>query len=145
MEEFEEPSALPLLLLLNPVLALLKEREVFADALKRLAKEKPESMDVLTELHRTTMAQYDVVLMPMTREAILLTALTEARRTGATLPSVWMLRWSSKPQAEHGPFTDDVIQKWGSEGFFSKKVGELRDINAAKPAWVPAVSAIMGH
>lgn len=140
VEEFEEPSAMPLLFILNPVLLLLKEKEVFAEALKRLAREKPEALAQLTELHSTAMAQYEMVLMHMTREAVLLKAIAEARRTGVALPHAWMLRWTAKPGVEHGPFTDDVIAKWAHNGFFVKKVGELRDLNTVNAAWVPALT-----
>ncbi|KPA73140.1 hypothetical protein ABB37_10090 [Leptomonas pyrrhocoris] len=143
VEEFEEPAAMPLLFLLTPVLSLVREEETFAESLRRLAKEKSaDPLARLTELHSAAMAQYELVLMNMTREAILLKAVTEARRTGATLPPVWMLRWTAKPAVEHGPFTDDVVQKWGREGFFAKKEGELRDINAVNPAWLPALKAV---
>ncbi|KPI87858.1 hypothetical protein ABL78_3085 [Leptomonas seymouri] len=142
--EEDEPSAVPLLSILVPVLSLLREDEMFAGALKRLAKERPDQLDQLTELHSMAMAQYELVLMNMTREAILLKALAEARCAGAILPHAWMLRWTARLAVSHGPFTDDAIQKWGREGFFSKKKAELRDINAANAAWVPALAILEG-
>jgi hypothetical protein len=142
VEEFEEPSAVPLVFILGPVLSLLKEKEIFADALKRLSHEKSDAIDQLTDLHRTAMAQYELVLMHMSRESILLKALAEARHSGASLPRAWVLRWTAKPGVEHGPFTDGTIEKWAREGFFSKKQGELRDLNAVNAPWVPALDVV---
>ncbi|CAM36435.1 hypothetical protein, unknown function [Leishmania braziliensis MHOM/BR/75/M2904] len=144
VEEYEEPTATPLLSILQPVLAHLKERELFADALRRYSGTKAAAFDALAQLHQAAMTQHAFVMMRMTREAILLRALEEARRTGIALPHVWMMRWKAKPTAEHGPFDDDVIQQWGRDGYFGKKEAELCDINGVRKYWRPALSVAPG-
>lgn len=140
--ENEDPTARPLLSILEPVLAQLKEGELFADALRRFSKEKAAAFEALAQLHQEAMTQHEFVMMRMTREAILLRALEEARRTSTTLPHVWMMRWKAKPTVQHGPFADDAIQQWGRDGYFGKKEAELRDINGVGKSWRPALSVV---
>ncbi|KAG5487354.1 hypothetical protein CUR178_08440 [Leishmania enriettii] len=144
VEEYEEPTATPLLSILEPALAQLREGEVFADALRRYSKENAATFEVLTQLHQEAMAQHEFVMMRMTREVILLKALEEARRASTALPHVWMMRWKAKPTILHGPFADDAIQQWCREGYFGKKEAELRDINGASKSWRPALSVVHG-
>lgn len=141
--EFDERAAAPLLSALVPVLEHLREGEVFAAALRRLATDKSTTaFDALTQLHQTAMTQHEFVMMRLTREAVLLRALEEARRSHKSLPPVWMMRWSAKPSVEHGPFTHDVVAQWARDGFFRKKEAELRDVNAVGQSWRPALSVL---
>ncbi|GET85355.1 hypothetical protein, unknown function [Leishmania tarentolae] len=142
IEENEEPTARPLLSILEPVLVRLKEGELFADALRRYSKENATAFEALAQLHQEAMAQHEFVMMRMTREAILLKALEEARRARTTLPPVWMMRWRDRPAAQHGPFADDAIQQWGRDGYFAKKEAEIRDINGVGKSWRPALSVV---
>lgn len=131
----------PLLPLLASTLLQLRRKETFADALKRLASGEASAFAELTSLHGALMSNHELVLMSTTREDILLMALAEANRLQVPLPPAWMLRWRAKPQTDHGPFSNETVERWRTDGFFLKKDADLCNINAVKPQWISAVDA----
>ncbi|CCW64229.1 unnamed protein product [Phytomonas sp. EM1] len=134
----EDPQRAALLPMLEEALRRMLPGEIFSQCLQRLSRSNMEEFNYLSELHTTVLHQYELLLMKLKREAVLLKALEEAARTQAQLQPLWFLRWTDTPNVVSGPFLEQKMREWASKGYFLKKKAEVLSGTALRVQWKSA-------
>lgn len=102
-----------------------------------------QTMSDLSETMRLLIADHDLSVIGLTREALLTRALREALRCKmAALPrNMWYLVWDKDARRTvHGPFSAEEMERWRGQAVFQRKGGHALDGAAVGGSWTPAAS-----